>query len=250
MLELHHVTKTYYASAFDRTGFSALKDISFSLPRGELIGLLGANGAGKTTLMKCILGLIPTTNGQILLDGQPIRKNTYSHVSFGTCEHSFFPEYTASEHLRIYKKLFPKFNEERFAILMEFFQFTYQCPIRAYSMGQQNQFETMLALCQGADYILLDEPFASNDVFNREDFYKLLLGMLTPSETILLSTHLIDEIKHVLGRVLLLQKGSLLGDITLDELEDQNLALDTWIRQQYQHSTDRILQAIERGYGL
>ena len=67
---------------------------------------------------------------------------------------------------------------------MEFFQLPVQVP-RKLSTGQKNQFEVVLALCQGADYILMDEPFAGNDVFNREDFYKVLLGLLEPTETVL-----------------------------------------------------------------
>ena len=68
---------------------------------------------------------------------------------------------------------------------MEFFELPRGKALRHFSTGQKNQFEVILALCQGADYIFMDEPFAGNDVFNREDFYKVLLGILEPTETIL-----------------------------------------------------------------
>ena len=71
----------------------------------------------------------------------------------------------------------------------------------------RNQFEVILALCQGAGLYPMDEPFAGNDVFNREDFYKVLLGILEPEETVLLSTHLLEEVQHFIGRAVLLHQG-------------------------------------------
>ena len=67
----------------------------------------------------------------------------------------------------------------------------------------------ILALCQGADYILMDEPFAGNDVFNREDFYKVLLGILEPTEAVILSTHLLEEVQNFISRAVLLRQGKI-----------------------------------------
>lgn len=96
---------------------------------------------------------------------------------------------------------------------MDFFQLPLNKTIRSFSTGQKNQFEVILALSQGADYILMDEPFAGNDIFNREDFYKVLLGILEPTETILLSTHLLEEVQHFIGRAVLLHQGRIAGDM-------------------------------------
>ena len=90
---------------------------------------------------------------------------------------------------------------------MDFFRLPEKRALRGFSTGQKNQFEVILALCQGADYVLMDEPFAGNDVFNREDFYKVLLGILEPTETILLSTHLLEEVQHFISRAVLLRSG-------------------------------------------
>ena len=109
----------------------------------------------------------------------------------------------------------------------------------------ENQFEVVLALSQGADYILLDEPFAGNDVFNREDFYKVLLGILEPSETVLLSTHLIEEVSDFISRAVLLHHGQIVGDHNVQELEESGRSLMDVIRQTYQYRSDRVLQALE-----
>lgn len=102
-----------------------------------------------------------------------------------------------------------------------------------------------MALSQGADYILMDEPFAGNDVFNREDFYKVLLGILEPNETVLLSTHLLEEVERFIGRALLLQKGKLVGDVTTLELEEQGKTLMDFVKETYRYKADRVVQALK-----
>ena len=118
--------------------------------------------------------------------------------------------------------------------------------LRGFSTGQKNQFEVILALCQGADYILMDEPFAGNDVFNREDFYRVLLGILEPTETILLSTHLLEEVQHFISRAVLLRSGRIAGDVTTAALEERSQSLMDYVRSACGYEPGRVLQALER----
>lgn len=236
MLEIKNVTKTY-------SGKKALDDVTLTIPQGEIIGLFGENGAGKTTLMKSVFGFIPY-NGEITLDGEPITTANIARLSFATCEHSFFPNLTAKGHKEFYQEHFPKFSLKRFEGLMEFFELPMNKPIRSFSTGQKNQFEVIMALCQGADYILMDEPFAGNDVFNREDFYKVLLGILEPHETVLLSTHLIEEVSDFIGRAILIRKGRIVGDASMSELEDSGRDLMGYIKETYNYRADRVSKAL------
>mgnify|MGYP003299179385 CR=1 FL=1 len=203
----------------------------------------GFLGAGKTTLMKSILGF-HNYLGQITLDGAPINTKNIAKISFATSEHSFFPNLTPAAHRDFYKEHFPTFSDKRFKGLMEFFELPMHKALRHFSMGQKNQFEVILALCQGADYILMDEPFAGNDVFNREDFYKVLLGILEPNETILLSTHLLEEVEPIIGRAVLMHKGQIIGDVTMDELEEQGQSLMQYVKQRYNYRNDRVGKAL------
>ena len=221
MIEIKNVTKTY-------SGKKALDNVSLKLPQGEIVGLFGENGAGKTTLMKSILGFI-RYQGEITLDGNPITTANIARISFATSEHSFFPNLSPKAHKEFYQEHFPKFSEKRFKGLMEFFELPMNKAVRSFSTGQKNQFEVIMALCQGADYILMDEPFAGNDVFNREDFYKVLLGILEPNETVLLSTHLIEEVSDFIGRAVLIRQGKIVGDASMSELEETGKSLMDYI---------------------
>ena len=236
MLKIENVIKKYGTQM-------ALKNINLEIEQGEIIGLFGENGAGKTTLMKCILGFLPY-GGAIALDGEPITTKNIARISFATSEHSFIPNFTPKQHAQFYKEHFSKFSEKRFQILMDFFELPMKKPLRSFSTGQKNQFEVILALCQGADYILMDEPFAGNDVFNREDFYKVLLGILEPHETVLLSTHLIEEVSEFIGRAILIRKGEIVSNVTMDEIEEQGETLMSFIKKAYNYKADRVGRAI------
>ena len=236
MIELKNVSKAYGAKM-------ALRNVSLTLPQGEIVGLFGENGAGKTTMMKCILGFLPY-KGAIALDGEPITKKNIARLSFATAEHSYFPNLTPQAHAEFYAEHFPKFSHKRFSGLMEFFDLPRHRAVGSFSTGQKNQFEVILALSQGADYIFMDEPFAGNDVFNREDFYKVLLGILEPNETILLSTHLLEEVEKFIDRAVLIHQGQLVGDKLMEELEDEGKNLMAFVKETYHYRQDRVSRAL------
>ena len=237
MLELKNIKKNYGLK-------QALAGINLQLPRGEIAGLFGENGAGKTTLMKTILRLI-RFEGDITLDGEAIGPQNITKISFATSEHSFFPDLTANAHRDFYADHFSTFIEKRYQVLMDFFGLPRTKALRTFSNGQKNQFEVILALSQGADYILMDEPFAGNDMLNREDFYKVLLGILTEKETVLLSTHLIEEVAGFIGRAVLLKDGLILGDVRTEELDDQGISLIDYVKTSYHYRSDRVAKALE-----
>ncbi|MBO4916012.1 MAG: ABC transporter ATP-binding protein [Oscillospiraceae bacterium] len=241
MLELKNVKKSYGSK-------EALHGVDLALPRGEIVGLFGENGAGKTTLMKSILRLI-RFEGEITLDGEPVGRKNIEKLSFATSEHSFFPDLTPQAHRDFYAEHFETFNEKRCRALMEFFDLPTDKALKSFSTGQKNQFEVILALSQGADYILMDEPFAGNDVFNREDFYKVLLGLLTERETVLLSTHLIEEVSDFIGRAVLLREGVIVGDVGTEELDDRGETLMDYVKTTYRYRADRVAKALEEMEG-
>ena len=128
---------------------------------------------------------------------------------------------------------------------MDFFELPLSVASRKLSTGQKNQFEAVLALSQGADYILMDEPFGGNDVFNREDFYKVLLGILGENETVLLSTHLIEEVSGFIGRAVLIHQGRITGDVSMSDLDERGESLIDYVKSAWNYRADRIKKAID-----
>ena len=238
MIEVKNVSKEY-------KGKVALSNCNIQIPKGQIIGLFGANGAGKTTLMKCIMGFL-TFEGEITLDGKKIDGSNIFRLSFATGDHSFFPSVTADDHKWFYKMQFPKFNEKRYDALMEFFELPTKKKISEFSLGQQNQFEVVLAISQGAEYIFMDEPFAGNDVFNREDFYEVLISVLDEDETVIISTHLIEEIADYIDRAILIRKSEIIDDLSVKDIEESGRTLIEIVKEKYDHRADRIRKAVDQ----
>ena len=237
MLAIKNLSKKYGR-------LQALKDVNLTVSRGEIVGIFGENGAGKTTLLKCIPQFIGYS-GEILLDGEKITRKNICRISFATSEHSFFPALTAKKHEEFYRDHFPSFRQRRYDGLMKFFELPDNIKIGNLSTGQQNQYEIILALCQGADLILMDEPFAGNDLFNREDFYKVLLGILEPTESVMISTHLIEEVAGLISRAVLIRQGEIVGDMTTSQLDLEGKDLVTYVKESYGYSEDRVAKALE-----
>ena len=229
MIELKNVSKKYKDKV-------ALKECNLQIPKGQVIGLFGANGAGKTTFMKSIMGYITSDVSE---------KNIHK-LAFATGDHSFFPSITADDHKLFYKMHFPTFNEKRYDALMEFFELPTRKKISQFSLGMQNQFEVVLAISQGAEYVFMDEPFAGNDVFNREDFYEVLVSVLTEDETVIISTHLIEEIADYIDRAILIRKSEIIDDLSVKEIEASGRTLIEIVKEKYDYRADRIKTAVEQ----
>lgn len=229
MLQLKNVSK-YYPGFYRK----ALDEVDLTIQAGEIIALLGPNGAGKTTLFRCILGL-EAFHGTMTLDGQPITHESRDRFAFATHLHSFFPKLNPHEHKEFYQLHFSKFDERRYEKLMSFFDLSPRAKLETFSAGQQNQYEVILALSQGADFILMDEPFAANDLLKREDFYRLLLGILKDHETLILASHLVDEIDTFVSRAICMDDGKIVADWDLleDSLPDKSLRESLKVFYQY-----------------
>ena len=193
--------------------------------------------------MKCVLGFLRHT-GSVTLDGEPVGPGTLSGIAFATSEHSFFPDLSPAGHAEFYAAI-SRASTAALRRAHDFFELPRRGAARKLSTGQKNQFEVVLALSQGAEYILMDEPFAGNDIFNREDFYKVLLGILGEDETVLLSTHLLEEVGGFIGRAVLIHKGRICGDVSMAELDERGESLVDYVKSAWNYRAERIERAID-----
>ncbi|MBQ8798945.1 MAG: ATP-binding cassette domain-containing protein [Lachnospiraceae bacterium] len=235
-------------TSFNRS-FPVQKDTyleKVTLRPGEIVALLGKNGSGKTTLLKEILNMKESSNHKVLLDGKKISYKNLHRLALGSCEHTFFGEFTVEEQKEFYEMNFPNFRSDRFNLLAEYFDIPMRWKLKELSVGEKNQVETLFALCQGADYIFLDEPFANNDLFHRKDFYKLLLGILEETECLVITTHLVDEIEPVIGRVLLVDRFDIVEDVSMDEMEERNTDVVEWLKKKLKYNEGKAAEFIRR----
>lgn len=213
MLEIKNIVVQYFPTY-------AIHKLSLDIHKGEMIGLFGNNGSGKTSLLHAITGIAPLKEGEILLDGELITHKNMERIAYGGASHQLPMMFSTNQLIEFYQMQYPRFNMERFKELWEHFNFQGRKKIKQMSSGEQIQLDTALALSMGADYILLDEPFVGSDYFIKEEFYRLLLSIITPDETVIFSTHLIEEVKSLISRAIILSSGELFADYNEQDLEE------------------------------
>lgn len=218
MIEIKNLTK-YYGRK--RLG---LYDVNLNIEEGQITGIFGRNGSGKTTLLKSIMGLCELNSGTILIDGKPA-KEQYDRIAFITEEGSFFPWMTPEEYGAFLAEYFDRFDHGKYHKLLDFFKIDARARIRTMSKGQKAKVETAAGFSKGADIILMDEPFSGKDMVTRKEFLKLVNTSLRSNETIIIATHLVDDIENLLDRAVILQYGRVAADFYMDEIRQQGVSL-------------------------
>jgi ABC-2 type transport system ATP-binding protein len=218
MIQLINVKKHYGLQA---VGVSKINTV---IHPGEIVGILGENGSGKTTLLKAIMGLTSLTEGQVLIEGRP-PVEMYDELSFITEEGSWFPEMTPFEYGEFLTEFFQKFDKGKYNKLLRFFDLDPHKKIKTFSNGQKSKLEVSAGFSKGARYILMDEPFQGKDMLTRQDFLKLAISSLRGEETILISTHQLNEIENFIDRAIVLKYGLIKADFQMDEIREQGKTL-------------------------
>ncbi|MBB6672970.1 ABC transporter ATP-binding protein [Cohnella nanjingensis] len=218
MIELKFVDQRYPAS-------NALLYVNhLAIPKGEVVGILGENGSGKTTLLKAIMGIGELQNGEITIEGRPVTAQ-YDRIAFITEEGSYLPDLTPEKYGRFLADYFPRFDQARYASLVDAYELPANRKIRTFSKGQKMKLEICAGLAKRADYLIMDEPFVGKDIFSRRDSLNRMIAGLSGEETVLLTTHLIDEIENVIDRAIILHKGLIRADIYVDDMRERGLNL-------------------------
>ena len=154
MLDLQNVTKTF-------GNVKALDDLTMTVPRGAVYGLVGPNGAGKSTAIRCLLGVYRPDCGTVTLDGAPVYENPVAKARIGSIPDDifYFPSATLEDMRKYYKGMYPKFDDALFERLYEVFNLPKKGQIRRFSKGMQKQAAFHLASCCRPDVLILgDSP--------------------------------------------------------------------------------------------
>lgn len=195
-----------------------LQGASFTVEKGAVTCLIGLNGAGKSTIMKAIMGLTPLTSGRILIDGQPISPAMYERVSFIPDHLTLPPSMKLWEGLRFMADFYANWNGAKAEELMKFFRLNASDRIGNLSKGTAAKFNLVTGLALESDYVLMDEPFSGIDMFSREMIADVFASDLIEGRGVLLTTHEIGEMEHLIDKAVLLADGVVLREFDCEAM--------------------------------
>jgi len=213
-LEVRNLRKRY-------PGFT-LKDISFALPRGYIMGLIGPNGAGKTTIIKLILNIVRRDAGEVKicgLDGLDEESAAKARVGFVLDEPPFYGYLKAPGMASIIAPFYDKWDGDLFRRLCREFELPMRKRVNAFSRGMAMKLALATALSHGAELILLDEPTSGLDPVFRRELLERLSGLIHDGRTsVLFSTHITSDLERLADYLTCVRDGELVFSTTRDEV--------------------------------
>ena len=215
MLELRNITKTFGA-------FKALDDLTMTVPKGTVYGLVGPNGAGKSTAIRCMVGVYRPDCGSVTMDGDLVYENPALKARIGYIPDDifYFPASTLEEMRAFYRGLYPDFDDALFERLYEIFNLPRKSPIRRFSKGMQKQAAFHLAICCRPDVLILDEPVDGLDPVMRRQVMSLILADVAErGTTVLISSHNLRELEDVCDHVGIMDHGKMLLEKSLADMQ-------------------------------
>lgn len=190
-----------------------LNDINLSLQKGKIIGLLCPNGAGKTTLLNAISGLLKPTSGTINLAEN-------SKIAYLPSE-DFLPNMVICDYFRIYHSFFPDFDQEKAKQMIRSFGINIKENTKYLSKGNAAKVMLALILCRDVDLYLLDEPFSEIDLISRDDLIKSIATFLKEDATLVVTTHLIQDMEMMFDEIIFLKRGKIIEQIDTETLREE-----------------------------
>ena len=221
MLELQNITKTFGT-------FRALDDLSMTVPRGSVYGLVGPNGAGKSTAIRVLTGVYRPDGGIVTLEGAPVYENpgAKSRICSIPDEIFYFPSATLEEMRKFYAGIYPKFDNALFNRLYEVFQLPPRSPIRRFSKGMQKQAAFQLSICARPELLVLDEPVDGLDPVMRRQVMNLILSDVAQhGTTVLISSHNLRELEDICDHVGIMDHGRMLLERSLADMQGSTVKL-------------------------
>ncbi len=228
MLNVRNLTRSYGS-------FIAVDDVSFSIKKGEIIGLLGHNGAGKTTIMKIVSGYLEADEGEVSLDGISLGKNAkllQQHLGYLPENLPVYPEMTVAEYLDYAADLKGLTANKKIAEIKRVIKATdlsakLLAPIDTLSRGYKQRVGVAQAILGNPKLLILDEPTNGLDPEQTQHMRKLIKD-IAQTATVILSTHIMQEVNALCDRVLILKSGQLVLDEKLDALQhSRHLVVET-----------------------
>ena len=215
MIQLNNITKTFGT-------FKALDDLTLTVPKGAVYGLVGPNGAGKSTAIRHLTGIYRPDSGTVTLDGKTVYENPEVKQTIGYIPDDifYFPSATLEDMRKFYAGMYPGFDNDLFDRLKTIFDLPEKTPIRRYSKGMQKQAAFQLTLCCRPEVLVLDEPVDGLDPVMRRQVMSLILSDVAErGTTVLISSHNLRELEDVCDHVGIMDHGKMLLEKSLADMQ-------------------------------
>lgn len=225
LVEIVNLTKKYGANV-------AVNNLTVSLPKGKIIGLLGPNGSGKTTLIKMLNGLLTPTEGTIMIDGNYVGPATKSKVAYLPDRTYLTMNQTIREILDFFQDFYTDFSRERAEEMLKSLRIDPAVKMRTLSKGTKEKVQLILVMSRNASLYILDEPIAGVDPAARDYILRTIINNYNPEATVLISTHLIEDVEQVLDEVIFMRYGQLVLYTSVDNIrEEKGKSVDAYFRE-------------------
>jgi len=211
MISVHALSKRYGANV-------AVEDLSLSVERGSIFGLLGTNGAGKTTTFKCVLGLAFPNSGDVRFDGEPLRPELFERIAYVPETSALYEWMTGVDHLELTKRSFRRYDAARARKLVELFAFDPKKKVKQLSKGQQSALALTMAFAMRPEILVLDEPSSGLDPVHQRHVLDLMIDAAAGGAAILFSSHQIGQVERAADHVAIMHKSKVVLQGDVEEL--------------------------------
>lgn len=214
-IEVKHVTKDYGNQ-------KGVFDISFDLEKGEVVGFLGPNGSGKTTTIRQLMGFIKPDQGEVSILGMDCFKEEakiQQHLGYLPGEIAFMEEMSGLEFIRFIAQMKGMKDMSKAEELMSFLELDASGKIRRMSKGMKQKIGIVIAFMQDSEILILDEPTSGLDPLMQMKFVELIQKAKSEGKTILMSSHIFEEVENTCDRVVMIKEGHIVADKKMEDIQ-------------------------------
>lgn len=213
---------------------TALKGVNLDIPRGRIVGLLGPNGSGKTTLIKLASGLLTPSGGQILIDGKEPGIETKAMISY-LPERTYLNDWmTLGQMVEFFKGFYADFNVKKAYDMIDHLKINPAQKLKTMSKGTKEKVQLILVMSRDAKLYLLDEPIGGVDPAARDYILNTIITNYAEGSTVMISTHLINDVERVLDDIIFIANGEIALVSTVDDIrEKEGKSVDALFREVY-----------------
>lgn len=225
IIEVNGLTKKF-------GGLTALDDISLSLEKGQIVGLLGPNGSGKTTFIKILNGLLQPESGSVIINGSSPGIETKRVVAY-LPDRNALPDYmNAGQLMDLYSDFFADFDRAKAKAMIEDLGIDLKQTMKKMSKGTKEKLQLCLVMSRQAEVYLLDEPIGGVDPATRDYILRTIISNYNENAVVIISTHLISDIESVLDDVIFIKEGRIVLHRAADEIrEEKGESIDELFRE-------------------